>query len=113
MRAYRDQYAEIFGERDDVVLLAISRDTPEELLSWAEDEEFHFRMLSDEDGAVGEAYGAVSSRGTLNNRNLFIVGPDGRIAHRMVPFREIDPTAYTDLGAAVLDVAGPAPVPGG
>ena len=109
MRAYRDQYAEIFGERDDVVLLAISRDTPEELLSWAEDEGFHFRMLSDADGAVGDAYGAVNGSGTLNNRNLFIVGPDGRVAHRMVPFREIDPTAYTDLAEAVVDVAGPAP----
>jgi peroxiredoxin len=107
MRAYRDQYAEIFGDRDDVVLLAISRDTSEELLSWAEDEGFAFRMLSDSDGAVGETYGAVSGSGTLNNRNLFIVGPDGRIAHRMVPFREVDPTAYTDLAAAVIDVAGP------
>jgi peroxiredoxin len=109
MRAYRDQYAEIFGDRDDVVLLTISRDDTEELRSWAEDEGFEFRMLSDLDGTVGEAYGAVNDSGTLNNRNLFIVGPDGLIAHRMVPFREVDPTAYTDLAAAVLAVAGPAP----
>lgn len=106
MRAYRDQYAEIFGERDDVVLLAISRDTPAELLSWAQDEGFGFRMLSDEDGAVGRAYGAVTSSDMLNNRNLFIVDGDGRIAHRMTPFREVDPTAYTDLAAAILQVAG-------
>lgn len=106
MRAYRDQYAEIFGDNDDVVLLAISRDSQEELASWASDEGFEFRMLSDEDGAVGEAYGAVNSRGTLNNRNLFIVGSDGRIAHRMVPFREIDATAYTDLADAIRRVSG-------
>jgi peroxiredoxin Q/BCP len=105
MRAYRDQYAEIFGERDDVVLLAISRDSPEELLSWAQDEGFGFRLLSDADGAVGTAYGAVNGRGDLNNRNLFIVGPDGRIAHRMVPFREVDPTAYTDLARAITALA--------
>ena len=61
MRAYRDQYAEIFGDRDDVVLLAISRDSTEELHSWAEDEGFDFLMLSDLDGTVGDAYGAVSS----------------------------------------------------
>jgi peroxiredoxin len=108
MRAYRDQYAEIFGERDDVVLLAISRDTPEELASWADDEGFPFRMLSDVDGTVGRAYGAVTSSDMLDNRNLFIVDGEGRIAHRMVPFREVDPTAYTDLAMAILDVAGPA-----
>lgn len=106
MRAYRDQYADIFGERDDVVLLAISRDSPEELLSWAQDEGFAFRMLSDADGAVGNAYGAVTSSNTLDNRNLFIVDGEGLIAHRMVPFREVDPTAYTDLAAAILNTAG-------
>jgi len=109
MRAYRDQYAEIFGDRDDVVLLAISRDTPEELLSWAQDEGFEFGMLSDEDGTVGDAYGAVTGDGMLDNRSLFIVGPDGRIAYRMTPFREIDPTAYTDLAAAVREAAGEPP----
>lgn len=108
MRAYRDQYADIFGERDDVVLLAISRDSPEELLSWAQDEGFAFRMLSDADGAVGNAYGAVTSSNTLDNRNLFIVDGEGLIAHRMVPFREVDPTAYTDLAAAILNTAGSA-----
>ncbi len=108
MRAYRDQYADIFGERDDVVLLAISRDSPEELLSWAQDEGFAFRMLSDADGTVGNAYGAVTSSNTLDNRNLFIIDGEGRVAHRMVPFREVDPTAYTDLAAAILNTAGSA-----
>jgi len=37
----------------------------------------------------------------MTNRNLFVVGPDGRIAYRATPFREIDPTAYTELGAAI------------
>lgn len=106
MRAYRDQYAEIFGERDDVVLLAISRDAPEELLSWAQDEGFGFRMLSDVDGTVGNAYGAVTSNDMLNNRSLFIIDGEGRIAHRMIPFREVDPTAYTDLASAIEQVAG-------
>ena len=106
MRAYRDQYAEIFGERNDVVLLAISRDSPEALSSWAQDEGFEFRMLSDADGAVGKAYGAVTSDDRLDNRNLFIVDGEGLVAHRMVPFREVDPTAYTDLAVAILQVAG-------
>jgi len=106
MRAYRDQYAEIFGETDDVVLLAISRDTPEELASWASEEGFHWRMLSDADGAVGEAYGAVDPRGNRDNRNLFIVDPEGRVAFRAVPFREVDPTAYDELAQAVARIRG-------
>jgi len=106
MRAYRDQYAEIFGNGEDVVLLAISRDTPEELHSWAQDEGFAFLMLSDPDGKVGNAYGAVTSSDQLNNRNLFIVGGDGRIVYRMVPFREVDATSYTELAAAIAEAAG-------
>jgi peroxiredoxin len=42
MRAYRDRYAELFGT--DVELIAISRDTPEDLASWASDEKFPFRF---------------------------------------------------------------------
>jgi hypothetical protein len=42
----------------------------------------------------------------MTNRNLFVVGPDGRIAYRATPFREVDPTAYKDLGAAVRKLAG-------
>ena len=106
MQAYRDQYAEIFGEGDDVVLLAISRDSPEELASWAADEGFHWRMLSDPDGAVGEAYGAVSRSGNADNRNLFVVDAEGRVAFRATPFREVDPTAYTELAAAVARISG-------
>jgi hypothetical protein len=29
------------------------------------------------------------------------VGPDGKITYRAIPFREIDPTAYKELGAAI------------
>ena len=43
----------------------------------------------------------------MTNRNLFVVGPDGRIAYRATPFREIDPTAYTELAAGIQKAAGP------
>jgi hypothetical protein len=33
------------------------------------------------------------------------VGPDGRIAYRATPFREVDATAYTELGAAIDKLA--------
>ncbi|MGH7501658.1 MAG: redoxin domain-containing protein [Longimicrobiales bacterium] len=101
MHAYRDQYAQVFNGGRDVILIAISADPVDALASWAKDDQFPFLMASDADLQVGRAYGALSSRGPLTNRNLFVVGPDGRIAFRAVPFREVDPTAYEELGAAV------------
>jgi peroxiredoxin len=107
MHAYRDQYAKLFHGGRNVVLIAISADSPEELASWAHDDEFPFLMASDTGGVVGKQYGAYLQRANLDNRTLYVVGPDGKIAWRAVPFREIDPTAYTDLGAAVDRIAGP------
>jgi len=101
MHAYRDQYAQIFNGGRDVVLIALSADPVEELAAWARDDEFPFLMASDADLEVAKRYGALAGRAGLTNRNLFVVGPDGRIAYRAVPFREIDPTAYSELGEAI------------
>ena len=100
MHAYRDQYAQIFNNGQNVVVIGISADPVDALASWAHDDDFQFLMASDKDLAVAMKYGALAGRG-MTNRNLFVVGPDGRIAHRATPFREIDPRAYTELGAAI------------
>lgn len=110
MNAYRDQYAQLF--KKNVVLMAISADPDTALASWARDSEFPFLFASDTGAVVGKRYGALASRPNLTNRNLFVVGPDGRIAYRATPFREIDPTAYTELGAAIAKL-GPADSTGG
>jgi len=101
MHAYRDQYAQLFNTGQNVVLIAISADPIGELASWAHDDQFQFLMASDAGTKVGKMYGALASRPGVTNRNLFVVGPDGRIAYRAIPFREIDPLAYKELGAAV------------
>jgi peroxiredoxin Q/BCP len=101
MNAYRDQYAQLFKNGRNVVLIAISADPDTALASWARDSEFPFLFASDTGTAVGKRYGALASSAGMTNRNLFVVGPDGRIAYRATPFREIDPTAYTELGAAI------------
>lgn len=101
MHAYRDQYAQTFNAGQDVILIAISADPIQELYEWARDDQFQFLMASDSDLEVGRLYGALSPRGPVTNRNLFVIGPDGRIAHRAVPFREIDPTAYEELAEAI------------
>jgi peroxiredoxin Q/BCP len=104
MNAYRDQYAQLFKGGKNVVLIAISADVDTAQQSWARDAEFPFLFASDTGSAVGKAYGAYLGRAKVDNRTLFIVGPDGKIAWRATPFREIDPTAYTELGAALDSV---------
>lgn len=101
MDAYRDQYATLFKNGRGVVLIAISADPDTALASWARDSEFPFLFASDSSLAVARQYGALASHPGLTNRNLFVVGPDGRISYRAIPFREIDPSAYKALGAAV------------
>jgi peroxiredoxin Q/BCP len=101
MDAYRDQYATLFKNGRGVVLIAISADPDTALASWARDSEYPFLLASDSGTVVARQYGALAESPGLTNRNLFVVGPDGRIAYRAVPFREIDPSAYKDLGAAI------------
>jgi thioredoxin-dependent peroxiredoxin len=101
MNAYRDQYAQLFKNGRNIVLIAVSADPDTALASWARDAEFPFLFASDTGTAVGKMYGAIAKYPGLTNRNLFVVGPEGKIAYRATPFREIDPTAYTELGAAI------------
>ena len=114
MTTYRDQYVRIFGEPEsgrDIVLIAISTDSPEDQQSWASDEGFHWFFGSDPGAEVGQLFGAFVHRSDgsfLDNRTLFVVDPEGVIAWRAAPFREVDPTAYDDLAAALMEIAPPA-----
>ena len=101
MNAYRDQYAKLFKNGRGVVLIAISADPDTALASWARDSEFPFLFASDSGTKVAQRYGALADRPGLTNRNLFVVGPDGKVAYRATPFREVDASAYTELDAAV------------
>src|ERR1041385_2850578 len=101
MHAYRDQYAQNFKDGQNVVLIAISADPVDTLAAWARADQFQFLFASDSGTAVGKWYGSVSSKWGLDNRNLCVVGADGKIVYRQTPFREIDPTAYTELAAAL------------
>lgn len=101
MDAYRDQYATVFNGGNHVVLLAISVDPDTMLAAWAQEKGYPFRLLSDSAGVIGRRYGAFSAKYNLDNRTLFVIGPDGKIAQVQAPFREIDPAAYRKLEAAV------------
>ena len=106
MNAYRDQYAKLFNDGRGVVLMAISADPDTALASWARDSDFPFLFASDSGTAVARRYGALADSPGLTNRNLFVVGPDGKIVYRAIPFREVDATAYKELGAALDKAVG-------
>ncbi len=102
MQAYRDQYASLFHDGQNVVLMGISNDSPEELASWAKDEDFQFLFGSDPDGAAYAAFGGdPRENGMVGSRAVIVVDPEGRIAEVMPRFNQVDPAAYAQLKAAV------------
>lgn len=105
MQTYRDQYPQLFRTGKDIILIAISTDADTTLASWARDAQFPFLFGSDLDGALGRTWGASYPGRNMDSRMLFVVDPTGRIAFRATPFREVDPTAYTELGAALDRIA--------
>jgi peroxiredoxin len=108
MEAYRDQYATLFNNGRNVVVIGISVDADTTLASWAKDEDFPVVFASDPGGKVGQLYGAFDAKNKLDNRSLFVVRPDGRIAYVTKPFKVLTPASYTDL-AAVVDSLAPPP----
>ena len=106
MEAYRDQYATLFNNGSNVVVMGISVDADTTLASWAREEDFPILFASDPGGKVGQLYGAFDAKNKVDNRSLFVVGPDGRVAYVTKPFKVLTPSAYTEL-AAVVDSLSP------
>lgn len=109
MRAYRDQYAELFNEGRNVVLLGVSNDSPEELASWLRDEDFPFLFGSDAEngGASYRAFGGgLRDNGMVDSRAVIVVGPDGRVAKVIPQFNQVDPAAYDELAEAIDAASG-------
>jgi peroxiredoxin Q/BCP len=99
MEAYREQYAKLFNNGHNVVVLAVSVDPDTMLASWARQLQTPVLFGSDSTQAVGKLYGSI--RGKLDNRSLFVIDSAGRIVKRMQPFNELSADSYTELGAAV------------
>lgn len=103
MNAYRDQYATLFNNGKNVQVFGISVDPDTTLASWAAEKDYPVTFLSDSGAVAGKAYGvAIQTRfGLLDSRIVYVIDGKGKISHVMAPFRETDPTAYTELGEAV------------
>ena len=95
----------MFNNGKNVVVLGISTDADTTLAAWAREASFPFLMVSDSGSVIGKLYGSASTRPT-NLRNLFVIGPDGKISHRVTPFNVMAQDAYTDLEKAVDQAAG-------
>ena len=106
MEAYRDQYATIFKNGEGVRVLAISTDDQATLASWAAEKSFPQTFLSDAQAEVGQLYDVKIPAVNFLRRVVFVIGPDGRVAHIMRPFRELSADAYTELGEAVRKASG-------
>jgi peroxiredoxin len=105
MEAYRDQYATLFNNGRNVVVLAVSVDADTTLAAWARESDFPMLFLSDPGGRVGQLYAAFSEKNNTDDRSLFVIRPDGRIAYVTRPFKVLTPGAYTELGAVVDSLA--------
>jgi len=111
MTAYRDQYASLFNEGRNVVLIGISNDPVEELGSWLKDADFPFVFASDaaNEGATYTLFGGKRrDNNMVENRSVIVVGPDGNIAGVIPQFRQVDPQAYEEL-AEIIDRVTPDP----
>ena len=108
MEAYRDQYATLFNGGRNVVVVAMSVDADSALASWARASDFPFLFASDTGGRVGRLYDAHDPKNGLNERAVYVIGPDGRIAWSVKPFRVLSPAAYSELAAVVDRLSPPA-----
>jgi peroxiredoxin Q/BCP len=104
MEAYRDQYATLFNNGKKVVVLGVSVDADTMLANWARESSFPMLYGSDPDQKVGKLYG--STRGKIDTRNLFVIGPDGRITFKQTPVNVLSQEAYAELGKAVARTMG-------
>lgn len=76
-------------ERQDTVVLGVSPDPVARLGRFADKQDLNFTLLSDEDHAVAEKYGAWGLKKFMGRefmgvlRTTFIIGRDGRLRHVM------------------------------
>jgi peroxiredoxin Q/BCP len=86
----RDSLAEL--QRFNAVALGVSPDPVAKLKKFIEKESLNFDLLSDEDHAVAERYGAWGLKKFMGRefmgilRTSFIIGPDGRLAAMLDKF---------------------------
>jgi peroxiredoxin Q/BCP len=91
-RGLRDEYEEF--RKQDVEILGVSFDTPEENARFVAAEGFPFRLLSDTDRSLAVRVGAASSPAQAVPRRIsYLVGPDGKVIEA---FASVDPESHAE-----------------
>ncbi len=94
-----------FAKRDAVVL-GVSPDPVKKLVNFIEKKELNFDLLSDEDHAITEKYGAWGLKKFMGRefmgvlRSTFIIGKDGKLKHVMA---KVNTKTHHDDVLAILD----------
>ena len=101
MEAYRDQYATLFNNGRHVTVIGVSVDPDTALYSWARDSQFPILFASDPTGVTGRRFGAWDAKNKVDDRSLFVIGPDGRVTYVAQPFKQMSPRSYAELDSAV------------
>lgn len=104
MESYRDRYATLYRGGRKVVVLAVSTDADTTLAAWARELETPILFGSDSAQSVAKLYDAAFAGRKINARHLYVIDPQGRIAHRQVPFNELAEASYEQLGAAIAAI---------
>jgi peroxiredoxin Q/BCP len=106
MTTYRDKWATLFNGGKGIAVIGISMDADTTTAAWAKEANLPMMFASDMKGEAGKLYGAYVEGRPVENRLLYVVGPDGRIAYTAKPFNPMVEDAYTDLGTAVKKASG-------
>ncbi len=89
--------------------ISISSDGADELASWAKDANFPMLFASDTSGDIAEKYATtgmgIGPMKKFYKRVVFVVGPDGRVAHVFRPFSALSQDQYAQLDSVVDRVA--------
>jgi thioredoxin-dependent peroxiredoxin len=98
-RGFRDHQS--YFDENNIRVVGISFDSPEDNASFAQRYQFGFPLLSDSDHAAAIAYGACSADARYPDRMSFLIDEQGKIER---VYRQVDPR---DHPARVLaDVLG-------
>jgi peroxiredoxin Q/BCP len=87
--------------RRNAAILGVSLDSVDSHRDFCVKEGLGFKLLSDSDHGVSQAYGVLANLGVarLDARNTFLIGPDGKIAK---VFRNVDANRHSEKVLAAL-----------
>lgn len=94
----------MFNGGKKVYLVGISVDPDTTLAAWALEKKYPGAYASDSGQVIGKAFGSTSN--AVERRNVFVIGPDGKIKYRVINFNVLSQDAYAELEKAVDQAAG-------